>query len=124
MVTGRSCFSPSYSQTQGTELPICAQHAATLNVLGAPRFHPSPGQAGTRLRLCKVSSDLRTAFHKGWKPVHSTLLKYCQRTEMHPIGVDVTTPHIRTAGVHVYKMIIPEAHPLYLDEMYPYLSSS
>lgn len=35
----------------------------------------------------------------------------------------LATPEVKKAGFFVYKVVIPQAHPLYLDERYPYLST-
>lgn len=38
--------------------------------------------------------------------------------------VDITTPVVKKLGYSVVKVIIPQLHPLYLDESYPYLDTT
>lgn len=48
------------------------------------------------------------------------LMDILQEAQMRVIVKDVTPAYVKSLPYHVIKTIIPELHPLYLDERYPY----
>lgn len=47
-----------------------------------------------------------------------------QNKNINAYYVDITTPEVAKLGLYVIKVIIPELHPLYLDEEFPYLGGN
>jgi ribosomal protein S12 methylthiotransferase accessory factor len=60
---------------------------------------------------------------RSWHDVYAGLLSYARQSGLTYYVVDVTNPAVKECGLYVVKVVVPEAHPLYLDEGYPYLRS-
>lgn len=58
------------------------------------------------------------------KNILTRIINMLKEKKMEPLYVDITDKNTRKYGFTVLKVIIPQLHPLYLDERYPYLGGN